>query len=90
MSVGARNFRSGEREGTIMKTLAGIIAIAVLAVSLAGGVFWTHRSSAYPVMNTPSSEMEEASHIGAGSGEMQDSCVPPYPFDLPTLGPAAC
>ena len=73
-----------------MKTLAGIIGIAVLAASLAGGVFWTHRSSAFPVMNAPSSEKEEVSHVGAGSGEMQESCVPPYPFDLPTLRPAEC
>ena len=73
-----------------MKTIAGIIAIAVLAVSLAGGVFWTHRSSAYPGMNAPSSEMEEVSHIDAGSGQMRDSCVPPNPIDLPTVRPAEC
>ncbi|HSB72505.1 MAG TPA: hypothetical protein VLT62_24520 [Candidatus Methylomirabilis sp.] len=72
-----------------MKNLVGIIGVAVLAVSLAGGAIWSHRSIADPVLTASVSEKKD-SHIDPDAGKTRDSCVPPHPFDLPTQRPTAC
>jgi hypothetical protein len=72
-----------------MKNLVGIIGVAVLAVSLAGGVIWSHRSTADPVSTASPSE-KKVSQIDPDAGRTRDSCVPPHPFDLPTRRPAEC
>ena len=78
------------REGGIMKLLAGIIGIAALVASIAGGVFWTQRSAAYPVTKAPALEKQELYPIDAGFRETRDTCIPSYPGRLPTLRLTPC
>jgi hypothetical protein len=73
-----------------MKLLAGIIGIAVLVASIAGGVFWTKRSAGYPVTKASSFGKQELYPIDAGFREMRDSCIPSYPVGFPTLRLTPC
>jgi hypothetical protein len=73
-----------------MKRVLGILGIVAFAV-LVGGALGTHGGERQPViakMDWP--EREGVARTLMGHGEMQDSCVSPHLFDLPTLRPAAC
>jgi hypothetical protein len=70
-----------------MKNLVGIIGVAVLAASLAGGVLWSHRNASDPVITA---SPKQSSHIDPDAGKARDSCVPPHPFGLPTRRAQEC
>jgi hypothetical protein len=73
-----------------MKRVLGILGIAAIAV-LVGGALGTHGGERQPVIaKTDWPEKEGVAQALMGHGEMQDSCVSPHPFDLPTLRPAVC
>ena len=75
-----------------MKRVLGILGIAAITVLvLVGGALGTYGGGKQlTIAKTDWPEKEEVSYTLMGHGGMQDSCVSPHPFDLPTLRPAVC
>jgi len=75
-----------------MKRVLGILGIAAIAVLvLVGGALGTHGTNEQlTIAKTDRPDKEGVSYTLVGHGGMQDSCVSPHPFDLPTLRPAVC
>ncbi len=68
-----------------MKRVLGIIGLAVVAVLLMGGAFYPQGRGKQAFSAEPGAVVDPE-----WQGRMRDSCLPPSPFDLPTLRPAAC
>ncbi len=75
-----------------MKRILGILGIVAIAfLVLVGGALGTHGGERQlTVARTDWPEKEGVPQALMGHGEMQDSCVSPHLFDLPTLRPAVC
>ena len=75
-----------------MKRVIGIIGIAAIVVLvLVSGALGTYSADKQStIAKTERPDKEGVSLTILGDGGMQDPCVSPHRFDLPTRRPAAC